>query len=117
MSVSPKIEVKAETLQRLFNEGRYWQRTLTNEFTLVRVDNTVVPLPAPHLQDWKTHPEGTRRQMWEYRDMKTNQRVALVCIFVRPDGLLGGGGRPDPKVVVEKGTMYFTKGTPTRPAK
>src|SRR5688572_13764954 len=78
MSVPLRQEVKAQELQRRFNEGRYWQRTLDNEFILVRLENTEVQLPPPPQRTWQTHPVGTRHQMWEYRDPKTNAKIALV---------------------------------------
>ena len=96
-------------LQRRFNEGRYWQRTLDNEFILVRLENTEVQLPPPVQRTWKTHPPGTRHQMWEYRDPKTNAKIALVSVFIRPDGMIGGAGKPDPKWLFEGGTVYFTR--------
>ena len=36
--------------------------------------------------------------------------LALVHLYLRPDGSLGGSGRPDPKVVVHQGIEYFTRG-------
>ena len=33
-------------------------------------------------------------------------RVALVHQYLRPDGTVGASGRPDPKAVLERGTLY-----------
>ena len=51
-------------------------------------------------------PPGTRSQMVAYVDA-SGQRVALVHQYLRPDGTLGGSGRPDPKLLIEGGVTYF----------
>ena len=52
-------------------------------------------------------PPGTRSQMRVIAD--GTDFLALVHLYLRPDGSLGGSGRPDPKVVVHQGIEYFTR--------
>jgi len=35
------------------------------------------------------------------------QRIALVHQYLRPDGTIGGSGRPDPKELLEDGIIYY----------
>ncbi len=93
----------------MFNDGRYWDRTLTNEFILKRLRNpTVPPLPPTPEQPEGGLPEGTRSQTWEYYDRKTRIRVAKVHQYVRPDDMIGGSGKPDPVVIFQDGVEYYS---------
>jgi len=58
------------------------------------------PAPAAARQ-----PEGTRSQIVAYYDEEGN-RLAIVHCYLRPDGTLGGSGRPDPKWLLHKGKIY-----------
>jgi len=51
-------------------------------------------------------PSGTRSQILHYytRDLKI--KVAIVHQYLRPDGTLGGSGKPDPKQVFDDGVIY-----------
>jgi hypothetical protein len=60
-------------------------------------------VPTPPLA---FEPPGTKSEMVVYRDPATGERLAKAHRYLRPDGTLGGGGLPDPKYVVEGGTVY-----------
>ncbi len=51
-------------------------------------------------------PVGTKSQMVVYLDSNDDQ-IALVHQYVRPDGTLGGSGRPDPKKVLKEVVLYI----------
>ncbi len=51
-------------------------------------------------------PPGTRSQMVAYLDA-AGQRIALVHQYLRPDGTIGGSGRPDPKELFDDGILYY----------
>ena len=76
-------------LRRLFNEGEYYERVLAGEL----LESIETDRPA---RPGSGQPEGTRSQTLWYFDQSMN-RVAFVHQYVRPDGSLGGSGRPDPK--------------------
>lgn len=52
----------------------------------------------------KDEPAGTRAQVLEYWD--GDLRVAVVFQYLRPNGTLGGSGKPDPKLVRRDGVDY-----------
>ena len=93
----PRQRVSPQEVRRRFNEGRSWQRAQAGEFTQVVDDECNPGSPA--------EPPGTRSPMVAYLDA-TGQRIALVHQYLRPDGTLGGSGRPDPKLLVEGGVAY-----------
>ncbi len=52
-----------------------------------------------------TEPSCTRSQLLAYYDKGT--RIARAHRYLRPDGTLGGWGRPDPKQVLLDGVLYW----------
>jgi hypothetical protein len=83
----------------MFNEGNYWERAKRGELEQrMRKDSHPSPPKAPE-------PLCTRSQIIAYFDSQGHQ-VAVVHQYVRPDGLLGAGGRPDPKRILENGILY-----------
>lgn len=50
-------------------------------------------------------PNGTLSQMVSYRD-SDNREVARCHQYLRPDGTIGGSGKPDPKRVYLEGTLF-----------
>lgn len=85
-------------MRRRFNDGRYVDRAATGELTSVVMDSR----PAP---EGAGQPPGTLSQMISYRDRGDNE-VARAHQYLRPDGTLGGSGRPDPKRLFEDGILY-----------
>ena len=87
-----------EELRRRFNEGRYWERAQNGEL-LEKVEEEGSPSPRVPL------PPGTLSQTIAYWD-REGRRIAVVHQYLRPDGSLGASGRPDPKCLLEGGTLY-----------
>ncbi len=83
----------------MFNEGRYWEKALSGELTAVIERERC---PAPLLDG---EPPGTRSQQVSYYDAHGNE-VARVHQYMRPDGTIGLSGRPDPKRLLENGSLY-----------
>jgi len=52
----------------------------------------------------KDEPAGTRAQVLEYWD--GDVRLAIVFQYLRPDGVRGGSGLPDPKMILRDGIEY-----------
>jgi hypothetical protein len=53
-------------------------------------------------------PPGTRSQVIRYVD-PTGQWIVEVHRYLRPDGTLGAGGRPDPKRLRLAGVIYVAR--------
>lgn len=92
--------VNADEVRRLFNEADYWGRTQTGEFW-----EQVVYEGKPSKSSGQT--TGTVSQRIVYTDQNGNH-VATVHQYIKPDGSLGGGGKPDPKRVRIGNTLYIT---------
>ena len=90
--------VDQATLLRLFNETTYSLSAETGEF-----QTEVVYEGTPRPSSGQTH--GTRSQRVQWYDSSGNW-VATVHQFVKPDGSLGGGGKPDPKRVRIGNVVY-----------
>lgn len=86
-------------MRRRFNCGRYWERARSGEL----VENlTRNGHPAP---EQSHQPHCTRSQNVTYYD-RNGEEVARVHQYLRPDGRVGGSGRPDPKRIFENGVLY-----------
>jgi hypothetical protein len=42
-----------------------------------------------------------------YETWGNRRRIALVHQYLRPDGTVGASGRPDPKAILDRGTLYI----------
>lgn len=93
------LRIGVEELRDLFNAGRYWERAQAGEFraSLKREGH-----PAP---EESGQPHCTRSQEVVYFDLE-DLEVARVHQYLRPDGTLGGSGRPDPKRLRHEGIYY-----------
>ena len=90
---SPRKPTPKNILQRAFNEGKYHQLVLEGRLQTITLEDKH-PSP-PRSGD----PPCTRSQILVY--ITPDQKpVALVHQYVRPDGKLGGSGKPDPKMLV-----------------
>jgi hypothetical protein len=87
-------------VRRIFNDGGFWEKVQRGELT-ERVIRDRVPNPPP-----KHEPRGTRSQYIAYLDADGDE-VARVHQYVRPDGVPGSSGRPDPKMVIAAGVAYY----------
>jgi len=95
----PIVRVSVEELRRLFNECRFWERVQAGE---LRASLKREGHPAPPASG---QPYCTRSQEVFYFDAE-DLEVARVHQYLRPDGTLGGSGRPDPKRLLHEGTLY-----------
>jgi len=83
--VSPSI------IRQEYNAGQYWQKALNGEL------ETRPARPERHADpEWTLQPYCTMSQTVEYFTLE-GIRVARVHQYLRPDGTIGGSGRPDPK--------------------
>jgi hypothetical protein len=58
-------------------------------------------------------PPGTRSEMWWLYE-RDGTKIALVHVYVKPDGTLGASGKPDPKVLILGDTRYVLDTTGRR---
>jgi hypothetical protein len=104
MSTPPirPVRVSARRLRDLFNE-RFAQRLSSCRRIVERDDH---PNPPPRGEQL-----CTRSQYISYVD-DNDEPVVEVHQYVRAGGIIGGSGRPDPKLLVIDGTIYIPE-TPT----
>jgi len=91
--------IQAGEMQKLFNDGRYWERVHSGELQVVTLEDRHPSLMAAN------EPLCTHSQMLSYRD-PSGHEVARVHQYLRPDGTLGASGRPDPKRLFKDGELY-----------
>lgn len=87
----PVQHVPAAVLRQRFNEGTYAARAAQGLLRPATVRRAHLQNPATHSEPWCTHSHLLR-----YLDTE-GQWIAEVHQYERPDGTLGGSGRPDPK--------------------
>jgi hypothetical protein len=103
MTIPPsQRSVGEDELRRLFNNNRYWERLQDGEFTQSVRRRKHLGAAKPDL------PLCTHSEVLEYRD-KSSQQIAVVHQYVRPDGTIGGSGKPDPKMVRVGDIIYILK--------
>lgn len=86
-----------------FNKGRYWQRLQAGEF-IQKIKKSRHPTPESAGQ---VH--CTSSQEVFYIDAATGREIARIHQYLRPDGSLGGSGKPDPKRLFHNGILYALK--------
>jgi hypothetical protein len=91
--------IPATEMQKMFNEGGYWDKAKSGEFTTVTIDDRHPSLTAAN------EPFCTFSQMVSYRDASGNE-VARVHQYLRQDGTIGASGKPDPKRLFSSGELY-----------
>jgi hypothetical protein len=97
--VPPVKYVSASDLRALFNNGRY--EDLVGYGVL-----SEKPIREGQPAAKANQPPGTKSQVLAYLDAEAKQ-VAIVHRYLRPDGKLGGSGKPDPKKLLHNGTLYI----------
>ncbi len=87
-------------LRRIFRESNILDRMRSGELrqVLSRDDH-----PAPPASG---QPFCTRSQILSFFDADDN-KIVVLHQYKRPDGSLGGSGRPDPKRLLIGRTIYF----------
>jgi len=83
----------------MFNEGGLWEMTKSGELSTVTLEDRHPALTVAN------EPFCTYSQMISYRDRSDNE-VARVHQYLRPDGTIGASGKPDPKRVFIGGTLF-----------
>ena len=91
--------ISATEMQKMFNEGGYWDKAKSGEFTSVTLEHRHPALTAAN------EPFCTHSQMVSYRDALGNE-AARVHQYLRQDGTIGASGKPDPKRLYMGGTLY-----------
>jgi hypothetical protein len=98
--IYPIIRVSAPELRRIFNAEQFHEKTKTGALRdLLMKEKHPSPQPA-------REPFCTRSQVISYKDSKGTE-VARVHQYLRPDGTVGGSGKPDPKRLLYQGTIYL----------
>jgi hypothetical protein len=80
-----------DSIREKFNSCQFYERLQNNELT-------ATTFKSKHRSP-ATEPKCTLSQVLIYWDSQGNP-VAMVHQYLRPDGIIGGGGKPDPKWVV-----------------
>ena|ERR1700722_2265623 len=101
------MRIEPKELQKLFNDGQYWERTKTGELTVKVRDHRHPSLMAAH------EPFCTYSQMLSYFDKDGNE-VARVHQYLRPDGTVGASGKPDPKRLLKDSILYRLRKAPKK---
>ena len=86
--------VDSVTIRRAFNEGRFWERAQADELSQ-QLREESIHLKGRHARR-RGEPPCTRSKMVEYFE-ESGRKVALVHLYRRRDGSIGGQGLPDPK--------------------
>ena len=79
-------------------KGDYLNRAANGEFGCCLADEKI--------PDSRDEPPGTRSLTVSYVN-ETGERIFLVHCYLRPDGSIGGSGKPDPKWLFEDGVVYI----------
>lgn len=93
--------ISPENIRRMFNESQY---------PILIAEEEIIPqvLRDDHLKEpqKKGEPSCTHGQMIRYVD-KAGQWVVEVFQYLRPNGTIGGSGKPDPKRLRIENTVYI----------
>jgi hypothetical protein len=102
----PRIaEVAASELRGLFNEGHFSERASRGDLTVRVKPGSEHPAPSA-----ANEPPGTVSHILQYFD-DAGWLVAQAHEYLRPDGTVGGSGRPDPKWLFIDGVIYKQRRT------
>lgn len=83
--------VSAERIRATFNNSQLPTQILNGSLHAVVLKDSPLQDPAG-----RGEPPGTRSQIIRYHDA-SGQWLVVVHQYLRPDGTLGGSGKPDPK--------------------
>ncbi|MCW5969848.1 MAG: hypothetical protein KIT57_15175 [Blastocatellales bacterium] len=86
-------------IQKLFNQGRYWEQVKNGQL------HEKVLKDAHPSRPKAREPYCTRSQIIAYLDGRGN-RIAVVHQYLRKDGTIGASGKPDPKSLLVEGVLY-----------
>src|SRR5580698_11534962 len=91
--------IEVNEMQKIFNEGGFWEKTKSGELTTVPLEDRHPALTVAN------EPFCTRSQMVSYRDASDNE-LCRVHQYLRTDGTIGASGKPDPKRLLLGDTLY-----------
>jgi hypothetical protein len=94
----PIVRVEATQLQKLFNDGQYWEQAQSGKLIMHVLEDRHPSLTLAN------EPFCTRSQMVSYRD--GTDEIARVHQYLRTDGTIGASGKPDPKRLYTGGKLY-----------
>ena len=94
----------SELLRMLFNQAGIPERARRNELTIKIAEDRH---PSPPLAN---EPICTRSQIIAYYN-QDGVKVAAAHQYLRPDGTIGLSGKPDPKLMLHNGILYFLDGS------
>jgi hypothetical protein len=94
--------VEARIIQDAFNQGQFWERAQKGELQQV-VWRESHPKNPP-----EDHPYCTRSQNIVYFNAE-GVPICRIHQYLKPDGTIGGSGRPDPKVLVMGDRILATR--------
>lgn len=100
MDSGMKRRVPPTVIRELFNAAGLWEQVQRGDLRSEVKRNVHCDPPIP------CHPHCTHSQMVRYVDVSGN-RIAVVHQYRKPDGALGGWGRPDPKFLALQGVTYY----------
>jgi len=100
MSKPPIKRVSPDELRKMFNDGEYWEKVKEGTLRAELRKSSHPSSPRARV------PFCTRSQYLVYVD-NNGKKVAGVHQYRKPDGKLGASGRPDPKELFIKGTLYI----------
>ncbi len=99
------IRAAPKVLRKIFNENRFWERSVSGELTTRVLKDRHPSLTVAQ------EPFCTRSQSVSYIDQEGNE-VARVHQYLRTDLTIGASGRPDPKRVLFEGRLYIVQEAP-----
>lgn len=91
--------VSAAALRKSFNDGRYLDLIAYGVLSEKPIREGPPSASA-------NQPPGTKSQVIAYLSQGGKQ-VAVVHQYLRPDGTLGGSGKPDPKKLLHENVLYI----------
>jgi hypothetical protein len=97
--------VGEDIIRQKFNDGQYAQKVRDGVLIATRKRNGHPERPP------QPDPYCTRSQIFFYYDLQ-GELVAVVHQYLRPDGSLGGKGRPDPKRLILPDKIIAVKSKP-----
>lgn len=98
-SLFPLRPVSDQELRSRFEPYRQCAESGELAVTLLEPSDKLAPPTAEQVP-------GTLSQMVSYRQHDCDNELARAHRYVRPDGTLGGSGKPDPKLVLQDGILY-----------
>ena len=94
------VRITEQEIRKLFNDGLYWSRAKQGDLRQILIKEKH---PSPPRS---SEPICTLSQILSYVDATDNE-VALVHQYLRPDKTLGASGIPDPKRLLKEDILYF----------